>query len=86
MADMESSINGGRGVAVYMGLGTPAARSFCATALLGVAMYATKPSLFFDGEGKMRPFKPLTTKDPEATNAHFLAVLLTAGTLVYVFT
>ena len=75
-----------RGVMVYLGLGHPVTRAFLAAAVVGsVAYVAGMPRQAFDEEtGAMKPWKPLS-KSPEATNAHFLAVPLTAAALVYTF-
>lgn len=82
----EPAIEGIRGIAVYCGLGTPAARAFVVGTMVGLAAYAVKqPAMSFDEEGKMRPLA-LVSKAPTATNAHFLAVPLTAAAAAFLFT
>ena len=74
------------GVMVAMGLGTPRARCFVSVAIVGLTAYAFKlPQQAFKRDGTMKPFKPLSF-DPEATNAHFLLIPVSAGLCVYLFT
>ena len=86
MAAMEEPrIEGVRGIMVYAGLGTPLSRAFVAGTAVGIAAYALKwPRDSFDEKGEMRPLS-LVSKDPTATNAHFLAVPLGAALATYLF-
>ena len=83
---MGSQIDGLPGALVYIGLGQPWARAFCAGTLVGLAAYATKlPPQCFDEDGKIRPMRGLSAS-PDATYAHFLAVPVTAAAIACVFT
>ena len=79
------SIEGMRGILVHVGLATPLSRAFVAGTAVGIAAYALKwPRDSFDEKGEMRPLS-LVSKDPTATNAHFLAVPLGAALATYLF-
>ena len=80
------TIEGVRGMMVHVGLATPLSRAFVAGAAVGIAAYAIKwPGASFDEEGSMRPLS-LVSKDPTATQAHFLAVPIGAAAIAYLFT
>ena len=79
-------IEGWRGVAVSVGLGTPFARATCAAVCAGVGCYACKfPRAAFRQDGSMRPHKSLSVA-PDATSNHFLLMPLALATTVYLFT
>jgi len=87
MAGIEPpTIEGLRGVLVQAGLASPLSRAFVAGTVVGIAAYAVKwPRDSFNEEGSMRPLS-LVSKDPTATNSHFLAVPLGAAAIAYLFT
>ena len=79
-------IEGFRGMAVKLGLGSPMARAFVAATFIGLGAYALKlPGPCFDEDGEMRPLK-LVSSAPTATNVHFLAVPLSVATVAFLFT
>jgi len=87
MASIEEPvIEGFRGVAVKMGLATPLSRAFVVGTAAGLAAYAVKwPAVAFDQKGQMRPLA-VVSRDPTATNTHFLVVPLAAASIAYLFT
>jgi len=77
---------GTRGILVALGLRTPLKRAFVASVLVGiVAFTAGFPKSAFTEEGELRPQRGLT-RDPQATNYHFLVTPLSAGLVVFLFT
>ncbi|MAT73275.1 MAG: hypothetical protein CMJ58_27635 [Planctomycetaceae bacterium] len=84
--DNQPVIKGAKGVAVYLGLGTPPARAFVGATIAGCGAYACGiPRAAFDDEGKCRPFKPFAA-GVEGTYYHFLAIPLAVGVATYLFT
>ena len=84
--EVYETIEGPMGVLVKMGLGNPSTRGGCAAALAALAAYAMKwPSGSFRRDGTLKPVKAFSYA-PDATNAHFLLVPLTAGVVAYYFT
>lgn len=80
------AIEGFRGVLVQAGLASPASRAFVIGTAIGLGAYALKiPKVSFDEKGNMRPLA-LVSKDPTATNSHFLAVPIAAAAVAYLFT
>lgn len=78
-------INGARGLLVKAGLATPASRAFVVGSVVGMSAYALGvPRATFTDSGQMRPLA-FVSKDPEATNYHFLAVPLGAAALTLLF-
>ena len=77
---------GTRGILVALGLRTPIKRAFVASVLVGiVAFTAGLPKSAFTEEGELRPQRGLS-RDPQATNYHFLVTPLSAGLVVFLFT
>lgn len=86
MSNTQKTVEGIRGIAVYTGLGHPAARAFVAGALVGTVAYAAGvPTSCFDEEGQLRPFRGLSSS-PHARYAHFLLVPVAAATVAGLFT
>lgn len=84
--DTQEVIEGWRGVAVSLGLGTPFARAATAACVTGAACYAFKyPKAAFRPDGSMRPHKSMSM-DPDATGKHFILTPLAVATAVYLFT
>ena len=70
---------------VGLGCATPGRRALIGAGVATVVGLAIKqPSASFTKDGALRPLK-LTSKDPEATNAHFLMVPVGAGILALLF-
>tara|TARA_B110001450_G_scaffold79668_1_gene75548 strand:- start:434 stop:691 length:258 start_codon:yes stop_codon:yes gene_type:complete len=75
-----------RGIMVYAGLASPAARAFVAGTIAGIGCYALgMPRAAFDDEGRMRPLS-LVSASPEATLQHFLVVPVATAAAVFLFT
>lgn len=78
-------IDGWKGKAAMLGLGKPEARGCLCAVAIGVAAYlAAQPSVCFTAEGRVRPFKALSS-EPDATYAHFLLLPLGVGLAVTLF-
>ena len=74
------------GILVALGLATPLKRAFVTSVLVGiVAFTAGFPKIAFTEEGELRPQRGLS-RDPQATNYHFLVTPLSAGLVVFLFT
>tara|TARA_B110000261_G_scaffold82268_1_gene94560 strand:+ start:4851 stop:5108 length:258 start_codon:yes stop_codon:yes gene_type:complete len=85
MAD-GTRVDGLQGVLYLAGLGEPWVRGVVAGSLVGVVAAATGlPKSRFDEEGKMRPWKVISS-DPEAVYVHFLAIPVGAALIGYLFT
>tara|TARA_B100001250_G_scaffold23184_1_gene19471 strand:+ start:1014 stop:1271 length:258 start_codon:yes stop_codon:yes gene_type:complete len=84
--ETQTVIEGWRGVAVSMGLGTPIARAATAGAIAGTACYILKyPREAFRRDGSMRPHHRLSPSQ-DATDKHFLLTPLMIAGAVYLFT
>ena len=82
----EAESIGTRGILVALGLATPLKRAFVTGVLVGiVAFTAGFPKTAFTEDGELRPQRGLT-RDPQATNYHFLVTPLSAGLVVFLFT
>jgi hypothetical protein len=82
----EAESIGTRGILVALGLATPLKRAFVTSVLVGiVAFTAGFPKTAFTEEGELRPQRGLS-RDPQATNYHFLVTPLSAGLVVFLFT
>ena len=67
-------------------LATPFRRAFVVGTLVGiVAFTAGFPKTAFTEEGELRPQRGLS-RDPQATNYHFLVTPLSAGLVTFLFT
>jgi hypothetical protein len=71
-----------RTICCLVGMSQPISRAFVAASVTGVAAYAYKSPYFFDEDGALRPWKPVS-KSPSATHMHFLTVPVTAGIVAY---
>ena len=82
-----ASINGYRGLMVYLGLASPLSRAFVTGAGVAAIQYVTKaPTAAFDEDGAIRPWSLMNPQNPESTDQHFLIVPLGVATAVYLFT
>ena len=81
-----ASIDGVKGVLVYLGLGHPIQRAVTAGAIVAGVQYITKsPKGAFNESGGIRPHK-LFSAHPASTDTHFLIFPVVAATAVYLFT
>ena len=77
--ETQEVIEGWRGVAVSMGLGTPLARACTAGVITGTMCYLLKyPKESFRRDGSMRPYHRLSMAQ-DATDRHFLLTPLIVG-------
>lgn len=84
--ETQSVIEGWRGVAVSVGLGTPLARAITAGVITGTISYVAKyPSEAFRRDGSLRPHASLSMA-PDATGKHFILMPLGVAVAVYLFT
>ena len=82
----QTVIEGWRGVAVSLGLGTPVARAATAGVVAGTMCYIMKyPRDAFRGDGSMRPHASLSMAN-DATGKHFILTPLIVAGAVYLFT
>tara|TARA_Y100000748_G_scaffold36550_1_gene27082 strand:+ start:57 stop:329 length:273 start_codon:yes stop_codon:yes gene_type:complete len=82
-----ASINGYRGLMVYLGLASPLSRAFVAGASVAAIQYVTKtPSAAFDEDGAIRQWSLVFPQSPEATDQHFLILPIGVASAVYLFT
>ena len=69
-----------------LGLAQPSSRAFVAATLGGTFSYVTKtPACFFEEDGSIKPFRPLSP-ELNATDVHFFLVPLSAAVIAYLFT
>lgn len=81
-----ASIDGVRGVLVYLGLGHPLQRAVTAGAIAAGIQYVTKsPKAAFDESGSIRPHRMFSVS-PGATDTHFLMIPVVVATAAYLFT
>lgn len=79
MVQTQEVIEGWRGVAVAVGLGSPASRAVCAALLAGMGSYAMKmPRSAYGADGSVRA--------TASYKEHFLLTPIVVGTTVYLFT
>lgn len=82
-----ASINGYRGLMVYLGLASPLSRAFVAGASVAAIQYVTKtPGAAFDEDGAIRQWSLVSPQSPEATDQHFLILPIGVASAVYLFT
>lgn len=81
-----ASIDGVRGVLVYLGLGHPVQRAVTVGAIVaGIQYIVKKPTSAFDETGSIRPHRMFSVS-PGATDTHFLIYPVAAATATYLFT
>ena len=69
-----------------LGLAQPSSRAFVAATLAGTFSYVTKmPACFYEEDGSLKPFRPLSP-ELNATDVHFFLVPLGAAVVAYLFT
>lgn len=82
-----ATIDGYKGIMVYLGLGSPLARAFVVGSGVAAIQYVTKtPGAAFDEDGAIRQWTMMSPKSPEATDQHFLILPIAIASAVYLFT
>ena len=69
-----------------LGLAQPSSRAFVAATLAGTLSYVTKtPECFYEEDGSIKPFRPLSA-ELNATDFHFCLLPLGAAAVAFLFT